>query len=346
MPYGSWGGTKEYNDLGEVQLDAGDQATLRELIAEYLVSCDHYLPACWYRVNSLENTHISLPSADGTTGETEALLPPFSNLICFGNKAVNNILTGGGLMSMDGWNDLKEKFSLEIDVEVVSHAELLGENVLVVRIGHYKKDEDPFDAVAQVKKIDAKTYTVSNKRCPEQRSFLGQVGRKMPVHFLLAMAEKDKRIGDDDDDDESDESSECEDKEDYIPHSALAATPVALAVARTTPTAAAATIAAASVPTISAASVPLTPCFADEEEEAAFRLILSLGQKHPKEFDMAAHALVHFPFPPKTMDVKPNEEETAPRKRKSAEASSRIISESKKSGQHATSKEPRAKKIK
>jgi hypothetical protein len=276
-----WGGYRSY-------LDDPSPASLRQLISDYLHSCV-YLPPCWYRVNSRENN--MLPD-----GETKALLQSLDKVFGLPDSMSNCLLVASGLMNLDGWNDLKENRDLDIDVELASHAALLGEKVLVIRIGSFK-DEDPFDAVALVKKIDENNYTISHKRSIEQRSFIAAVVRNLPLRLPV----------DDDDDDDDDDNDDNDDNDDDDNDESEAEDAIAPATVAT-----AAALAAAPTTTDSPAFDDPDP---DPEEEAAFRIMLSTARKFPKAYER--FLLDYVPSAPKTMD---GNEKTV-RKRKSGEAS-------------------------
>jgi hypothetical protein len=188
-----------------------ERIELRRLLVEYLVSCaSASAEACWYRLDSC--SHNFLPD-----GETKALLPSMSDMFRLSPEMVNNMLEASGLMKrngegegeqltvdVDSWNDMKtEHNDVDIDIEFVSHATLIGEKVAVIRIGYF--DEDPFDALALAKKIEENKYTLPRMyrfRTKEQMKFCVAAMTREPVA---------KEEIDDDDDDDNDSDSDSED---------------------------------------------------------------------------------------------------------------------------------------
>jgi hypothetical protein len=129
-----------------------DREELRQLLVDFLFSSCQDAPACWYRVNSRENN--MLPD-----GETKALLPSMGNVFQLPGETVNDFLVASGLMKwhgeeltvdVDSWNDLKNERNGDVDIgiDTVSHAQLIGEKVAVIRIGAFKIGENPFNAIS------------------------------------------------------------------------------------------------------------------------------------------------------------------------------------------------------
>jgi hypothetical protein len=68
-------------------------------------------------------------------------------------------------VDVDSWNDFKNSRNgpVNIDIESVSHDKLIGEKVVVIRVGCFGY-VDPMDAVALVKKIKENSYRVPRMR--------------------------------------------------------------------------------------------------------------------------------------------------------------------------------------
>lgn len=204
------------NKMAKVGIDdSSDRADLRLLLADFLISCDD-APPCWYRVNSCQNN--MLPD-----GETKALLPSMGDVFGLPDKKANAILLASGLLKwhgedelltadVDSWNDFKNSKNgpVNIDIESVSHDKLIGEKVVVVRVGCFAY-VDPIDALALVKKIEKNSYSVPRMRnhTHDQTSFYMAAAEYIDDDFDVEFGDVDvDDFVDDDDHDHDDSDSE------------------------------------------------------------------------------------------------------------------------------------------
>jgi hypothetical protein len=104
--------------------------------------------------------------------KSKALLPSVGDIFGMADKRANDLLQACGLMiqrgkklrmSHDSWTALRSEYGVDIEVETVSHSKLIGNKVILIRVGSFK-DEGRFNAKDLVKKMSEETYRVPRMR--------------------------------------------------------------------------------------------------------------------------------------------------------------------------------------
>ena len=109
--------------LGTSSSIASAKNELRSYLAHFLENCAA-TQACWYRVDSC--TFGQMQAVEQGKDPVDSPLPPLSRLMGMENEQSNDLLLACGLLkiwgketrsSLQGWEDLRSLFQLDIDIE-------------------------------------------------------------------------------------------------------------------------------------------------------------------------------------------------------------------------------------
>jgi hypothetical protein len=194
---------------------------LRSILGEFFADRSVSEP-CWYRLISARDKYIPRT-------EKPAHIPALSHVFGMNDKLSDELLLECGLLyyhgeqlrvNGKGWQSLLSEFRLDdVEVTVLTHTQLIGSRVNVIRIGAFRidafGDKDSFNAGDQAVRIQNGTLKLKRLRInSQQNDFRSSITRHLMTTEVLKRLIKDAEGSAEGEDEEDVESAEEEDEED------------------------------------------------------------------------------------------------------------------------------------